>query len=146
MKISDRPVTPLKFVLSRGVASRIVVNMERVRFVSENGHRILLHDFSGCDVHQLTASLQAASGLACSDNGVPHLVLVDVTDLKFDNSMIAVAKDYADGVKDCITAVAIIGLTGIQETMLGFITAAKEEIAIFRDPAAAKAWLLSRTI
>lgn len=121
-------------------------DMERVRFVSENGHKILLHDFSGCDVHQLTESLQAAAGLACSDQGVRQLILVDVTDLRFDTSMIAVAKDYVESVKNCVNGVAIVGLTGIQETMLGFITSAREEIAIFRDQARAKEWLLGRAM
>jgi hypothetical protein len=119
--------------------------MERVRFVSHNEKRILLHDFSNCDSREFATALKQATTMIGSQAGVSHLVLVDVTGLRIDPEIIGAAKTYIENSKDYVRAVAVVGLTGFQESMFTYAVAAtKKQIASFRDLAEAKAWLIEK--
>ena len=120
--------------------------MERIRFVSRSGARILLHDFSGCDTEDLLAALEGAAALISAEPEGSHLVLVDATGLQFDMRMVGAAKEYVENGKRYVKAIAIVGLTGLQETMMTYAAAsAKGGIGVFRTISEAEVWLLAKT-
>ena len=115
----------------------------RVRFLEHAGQRVLLIDYSHCDVGLLKDV--AAEGHRVISTQLPNSVLTlsDVTGTGFDSESVATLKAKVAANAPYVKRAAVVGISGLQGLIYEGIQAfAKRRIPLFSSRQLALDWLV----
>lgn len=116
--------------------------MERVSFVNHGGKEILLLDFSHMKAAEAIAMIEHARGVISSRPENSLLTLTDVTDIRFNDDLSRVMKEFTAHNKPYVRAAAVVGVTGLKRIIYNAVIAfSRRNITTFDDREAAKRWL-----
>ena len=118
--------------------------MERARFISHHGIRILQLDGSGCSIEEAQELIESAIPLIRGEPKGTVLTLTTTDGGKFDSQVIKALKEFTKGNKPYVKAAAIVGITGIQRVVLDTVSIfSNREFATFDNLDVAKDYLVS---
>jgi len=93
--------------------------MNRIRYIQHNGNKILLQDFSGLvPGKELLATLDEARTVVQSQPPKSVVVLVDVTNMRFDKDSLDRMKELAASNEPYVKASTIVGIGGLLQVGL----------------------------
>jgi hypothetical protein len=116
---------------------------ERVRFIEHQNKRVLLIDYSNCDVLMLKAV--AAEGNRIISRELPNSVLTlnDVAGTSFDKESVAVLQSKVAANAPYVKRAAVIGISGLQRLIYEAVQAfSKRTIPLFPARQEALDWLV----
>lgn len=117
--------------------------MERARFVTYQGKRLLLLDLSGIrETERLAREATRASRLIRESAGEPVRVLVDVTDVPYSLRSVRLLGEIAASNSPHVHARAVVGLSGRARPVVRVIAQyTGRPVEAFDDLESAMAWL-----
>lgn len=120
--------------------------MERARYVSHRGRRILHVDYSGiATVEELESAAREATRLMQAEPPNSVLALLDVTGVRFGLRIVRMLGEAAAANMDFVTARAIVGLSdAARQSMDEVADFTGRPIEAFESTDAALEWLVAR--
>ena len=120
--------------------------MERTRFVDHKGKRILLLDYSGMtSPDEEVAEIRRGIELVASQPRNSLLVLTDVTDARYNTTVLQALKELAAHNAPFVKASAVVGIAGLRRIAYqAVIVFSKRNIKTFDTPDAAREWLVTQ--
>lgn len=121
--------------------------MERVRFITHRGHRILFMDYSELqDDQEIVRLIEQAKELVAQQPENSVLGLVYVRDANTSNVVKEAMKQGAVHNKPYIKATAVVGMSPMQRLVYEAVRlfSKRENFCAFDDLAPAKDWLLEQ--
>jgi hypothetical protein len=120
--------------------------MERARFISHRGQRILFADYSELkDPDQIIATIDAVRALVAQEPGRSLLVLTYVEGATTAPAVTQAFKELAAHNKPYVLASALVGMTPMQRVIFEAVRIfAKRDIHSFDTLVAAKDWLVQQ--
>jgi hypothetical protein len=119
----------------------------KTQWIMHKGKKILYIDCSNLSFNVATtkAELGGAISLAANEPLDSVLTLTNMTDTKVSPEMYNLLRDTASQIAPRVHKRAIVGVTGIQRSMLDLINkiAGNKTFTIFDDLEAAKNWLIT---
>lgn len=117
--------------------------MERVRFITVQGKRVLYIDFSGLGAEDAIAESEKAKRLIAQQPPGSLLTLTDISDSAFDSAVTKTAKEYARHNAPYVKAAAVVGAGGLRKALLYVVaTFSGRNLAPFDTLDQAKEWLV----
>ena len=119
--------------------------MSRVEFLTYKGKRILLIDFSKLKAEQVLQVMGEAKGIIARQPEQSVLTLTDITEMHFDEKIMAALKEYVTHNKPYVKAGAVVGAKGLQAVVkMGVERASLRKLTDFDSRAAAQEWLIQQ--
>jgi hypothetical protein len=120
--------------------------MQRARYVSHNGRRVLYVDYSGIrSVEELESAAQAATCLVQAEPPDSVLALLDLTGVPFGLRIVRMLGEAAAANVDFVKARAVVGLPDAARPAVGAVADfSGRPLEIFADEAAALDWLVQQ--
>ncbi|MBN2414677.1 hypothetical protein JXO52_02495 [bacterium] len=120
--------------------------MERITFITRNGKRILLEDFTwlkpGGEFYQ---TLAAAKRMIHAEPEQSVLALFDATGATFDQEVVNAVKDFTISNKPYVKAAAVVGITGLLKiALLAVKTFSGRDFRTFDTREEALEWLVAQ--
>lgn len=116
--------------------------MERIRFISHAGWRILEVDCSGCLAAETEKLMRALPDVVTAEPRESVRLLVDFSGASFDGEGLRTMKETAIFNKPYIKKTAWIGVESLPESHLEEMSKyARREFPVFKERGAALAWL-----
>lgn len=119
--------------------------MERVGFGGHRGKQILFLDFSNCGVPDILQTIDEAKAIVKQQPEQSLLILSDVTNAAFDDSVRLAMKEFTVHNKPYVKASAVVGVTGLKRIIFdGIMLFSRRKITAFDNIEAARDWLTSQ--
>jgi hypothetical protein len=119
--------------------------MERVRFITHQGKKILLIDFSNSAPKEVIEVIEQAKSVIKTQPLGSLLTLTDTTGTRFNEEVSVKMKEYAAHNKPYVRAGAAVGITGLRKIIFNAtLLFSRRNITTFDDLEAAKNWLSSQ--
>jgi hypothetical protein len=117
--------------------------MERARYVSHKGRRILFVDYSGIrTVDEMESAARAATSMVQAEPPHSVLALLDLTGVPFGLRLVRLLGEAAAANVDFVKARAVVGLPEAARPSVGAVAAfTGRPLQIFDDPGSALEWL-----
>ncbi|HLW54000.1 MAG TPA: hypothetical protein VKW06_14275 [Candidatus Angelobacter sp.] len=115
----------------------------RVRFLEHAGERVLLIDYSHCDINMLKEVAAEGHRVIATQLLNSVLTLSDVTGTAFDSEAVALLKTKVAANAPYVKRAAIVGISGLQALIYEGVQAfAQRRIPLFRSRQEALDWLV----
>jgi hypothetical protein len=116
---------------------------ERIRFIEYKGKQVLLEDLSGIrEEDEFIALLDQATQIVRSQPPKSVLVIVDLTQTRFNERISRASKAATAGNTPYIRASVLVGVSGLMEIMMRAVSAfAHRELVAMRTREEALEWL-----
>jgi hypothetical protein len=119
--------------------------MNRLEFLTYKGKRILLIDFSHLKAEQVLLVIDEAKGVIARQPERSVLTLTDLTEMHFDENIMAALKEYVTHNKPYVKAGAVVGAKGLLAVVkMGVERASLRKLTDFDSRAAAQEWLIQQ--
>jgi hypothetical protein len=116
--------------------------MERARFITHTGKRILELNLAGCSASEVENVVRGLPDHVTAEPLASVRMLVDFTGASFDNEALRTMKETAIFNKAHIKKTAWVGVESLPGTLLDDISKfSRREFPVFKDRAAALDWL-----
>ena len=117
---------------------------QRLQFEVHQGRRVLLIDYSHCDVTQMKEIIALTRSLIATQFPGSVLTLSDVTGATFNTEVIEQIKELTKHNAPYVRRAALIGVTGLQAFIYSVVqTFSKRNIPIFSNKEEALKYLLA---
>lgn len=117
---------------------------QRLQFEVHQGRRVLLIDYSYCDVPQMKEIIALTRSLMATQFPSSVLTLSDVTGATFNTEVIEQIKELTKHNAPYVRRAALIGVTGLQAFIYSVVqTFSKRNIPIFSNKEEALKYLLA---
>ena len=116
--------------------------MKRLRLIKHRGREILFLDFSSCSPDEVFEVIEMAEKIIRVQKHNTVLTLSDVTDTRYNRSVIHALKEFVNGNKTFVRAGAVIGIDGLKKIVYdAVIKFSGRNLPAFDDVEKAKDWL-----
>lgn len=119
--------------------------MDRVNFITHQGKKILLIDFSNCKAEEVLATIEQAKAVIKRQPLNSLLTLTDSTGALFNDQVTAELKEYTAHNRPYVRAGAVVGITGLRKIIYDAVLLfSKRKLATFDSLEEAKNWLVKQ--
>lgn len=120
--------------------------MERTRFITHKGERVLYVDFSNLqDKDEILTTIEQAKPIIAQQPEHSLLVLTCVQDTRSDGPVSQAMKEFAAHNKPYVKASAVVGVSTVQRVILEAVRLfARRDLHAFESLPAAKEWLVEQ--
>jgi hypothetical protein len=117
--------------------------VERWHWLNYKGKKILINDYSGLTTSEIIFLVMENKRRYDAENRSDILLLVDVTESPFDQTVVSSMHDIAKAIKPRIKKSAVIGVTGLKGVVLKAVNRASTlGIEPFKTREEALEWLV----
>lgn len=119
--------------------------MERIKFIDHRSKNILLLDFSYCKSEEVLALIDTARQVLTMQPFDSVLTLTDVTETKFNETVVNAMKNFAKSNKPYVRASAVVGVTGLKRIVFDAVVKfTGRNMSLHDNRESALSWLASR--
>ncbi len=120
--------------------------MERIQFITHNGKKILIEDFTNFKAGpEMIAQIHKAQTVIAGQPPKSVLALFDATGSSFNNDVLNAMKEFTKANTPYIKAACVVGINGLLQIALASIAKfSGRDFVTFKTRAEAMNWLASR--
>ena len=116
-----------------------------VKFIEHKGKRILLIDFSRCEMEEIVTVVREGKKLIAAEPHNSVLTLTLVTDARTNSAVTRVMMEFTAHNKPYVKAGTVVGLDGLKLLMFKAVTAfSGRNLAAHEDLEQAREWLVGQ--
>ena len=116
-----------------------------VKFIEHAGKRILMIDFSRCELDEIVTIVHEGKKLIATEAKNSVLTLTDVTNTRNNAAVVRVLKEYTTYNRPFVKAGAVVGLDGLKKVVFEAIMKfSRREFFVAQSIERAKEWLVKQ--